>query len=90
MKQYYFIFLVFILCFSSIKTDTYCLSGAALICEVFPNPPMYSFLCSCLAHENLWNIPYGYKLYKKCDGNQYPYCVQNNLFSPELYCECRT
>ena len=51
----------------------------------------YVYNCICHPDGLLWSLPFDYKLMKQCNGknNEEAHCYQNNIYSPEVYCECR-
>ena len=64
-----------------------CLMGFSICCTLELFGPYYNYKCICHPDGLLDDIPVGYTLIKTCDIEE-PICYQNNLFSPELYCDC--
>ena len=90
MRPALFLLLILIsLCLSSIKSWS-CPVGCSFVCRLIDTTPFYNFDCGCQSNDSLHYLSKEYKVYKTCGDNEEPHCFQNNLYSPELYCECRT
>ena len=90
MKPALFLLLILIsLCLSFIK-NVYCPVGYSMVGIIHYNPPFYNIQLECASNDSLQYIGKEYKVYKTCGDNEEPHCFQNNILSPELYCECRT
>ena len=68
-----------------------CFVDWSVICEFNMSGPFYVYNCICHPDALLWSLPSGYKLMKQCNGknNEEAHCYQNNIYSPEVFCECR-
>ena len=68
-----------------------CFVDWSVICQLNMVGPFYVYNCICHPDGLLWSLPFDYKLMKQCNGknNEEAHCYQNNIYSPEVYCECR-
>ena len=89
MKPALFLLMIVIsLCLSYIKSIS-CLKNMSIACRLIFSTPFYNYDCVCQSNDALNILWEEYKVIKTCGANEEPYCYQNNLYSPEFYCECR-
>ena len=88
MKKFLFLLLILIPLLKAWEFN--CPAYMYVCCELFVTGPMYNYMCVCHPFDfPEYMMPRGYKKIKRCtDDSQKIKCYQNNIYSPQIDCEC--